>query len=76
MCSVLAVVAYRYGDGALSQVAIDRCLAAEAENTASAICCCPRPAPACHRRNSQELAGADPTVRRRPRPARRHRPAG
>ena len=29
ICSVLAVVAYRYGDGALSQVAIDRCLAAE-----------------------------------------------
>jgi hypothetical protein len=29
ICCVLAVVAYRYGDGALSQVAIDRCLAAE-----------------------------------------------
>lgn len=32
ICSVLAVVAYRYGDGALSQVAIDRCLAAEPEH--------------------------------------------
>jgi hypothetical protein len=26
---VLAVVAYRHGDGALAQVAVDRCLAAE-----------------------------------------------
>jgi len=29
LCSVLAVVAYRHGDGALAQVAVDRCLAAE-----------------------------------------------
>jgi hypothetical protein len=29
ICCVLAVAAYRYGDGALSQVAIDRCIAAE-----------------------------------------------
>lgn len=29
ICAVLAVVAYRYGDGALAQVAVDRCLAIE-----------------------------------------------
>ncbi|HEY4993876.1 MAG TPA: DUF4192 domain-containing protein [Nakamurella sp.] len=29
LCSVLAMVAYRHGDGALAQVAVDRCLAAE-----------------------------------------------
>ena len=29
LCSVLAMVAYRHGDGALAQIAIDRCLAAE-----------------------------------------------
>ena len=32
LCSVLAVVAYRHGDGALAQVALDRCLAAEPGN--------------------------------------------
>jgi hypothetical protein len=32
LCSVLAAVAYRHGDGALAQVAVDRCLAAEPEN--------------------------------------------
>lgn len=32
LCSVLAVVAYRHGDGALAQVAVDRCLAAEPQN--------------------------------------------
>ena len=29
LCSVLAMVAYRHGDGALAQIAVDRCLAAE-----------------------------------------------
>jgi len=29
LCAVLAVTAYRHGDGALAQVAVDRCLAAE-----------------------------------------------
>lgn len=29
LCSLLAVVAYRHGDGALAQVALDRCLEAE-----------------------------------------------
>lgn len=29
LCAALAVVAYRHGDGALAQIAIDRCLAAE-----------------------------------------------
>jgi hypothetical protein len=32
LCSVLAMVAYRHGDGALAQVAVDRCLEAEPEN--------------------------------------------
>jgi hypothetical protein len=32
LCSVLAMVAYRHGDGALAQVAVDRCLAAEPEH--------------------------------------------
>ena len=32
LCSVLAMVAYRHGDGALAQVAIDRCLLAEPEH--------------------------------------------
>ena len=32
LCSVLAAVAYRHGDGALAQVAVDRCLAAEPGN--------------------------------------------
>jgi hypothetical protein len=31
LCAVLAVVAYRHGDGALAQVAVDRCLAAAPE---------------------------------------------
>ena len=31
-CAVLAAAAYRYGDGALAQVALDRCLAAEPEH--------------------------------------------
>jgi hypothetical protein len=29
LCSVLSMVAYRHGDGALAQLAVDRCLAAE-----------------------------------------------
>jgi hypothetical protein len=29
LCSVLAMVAYRHGDGALAQIAVDRCLTAE-----------------------------------------------
>lgn len=29
LCSVLAMVAYRHGDGALAQIAVDRCLLAE-----------------------------------------------
>jgi Domain of unknown function (DUF4192) len=29
LCSVLSVVAYRHGDGALAQLAVDRCLAVE-----------------------------------------------
>jgi hypothetical protein len=29
LCSLLSVVAYRHGDGALAQLAVDRCLAAE-----------------------------------------------
>jgi hypothetical protein len=32
VCSVLAVAAYRHGDGALAQIAVDRTLAAEPEN--------------------------------------------
>ncbi len=32
LCSVLAAVAYRHGDGALAQIAVDRCLTAEPEN--------------------------------------------
>jgi hypothetical protein len=32
LCSVLAMVAYRHGDGALAQLAIDRCLLAEPEH--------------------------------------------
>lgn len=32
ICAVLAVAAYRYGDGALAQVAVDRCLAVEPEH--------------------------------------------
>ena len=32
LCSVLAMVAYRHGDGALAQVAVDRCLLAEPEH--------------------------------------------
>ncbi len=32
LCSVLAMVAYRHGDGALAQVAVDRCLEAEPKN--------------------------------------------
>ncbi len=32
ICAVLAVVAYRYGDGALAQVAVDRCLAVEPQH--------------------------------------------
>lgn len=32
ICAVLAAVAYRHGDGALAQVSIDRCLAAEPGN--------------------------------------------
>ena len=32
LCSVLAMVAYRHGDGALAQVAVDRCLQAEPEH--------------------------------------------
>ncbi len=33
LCSVLAMVAYRHGDGALAQIAVDRCLAAEPRNS-------------------------------------------
>lgn len=33
LCAVLAVVGYRHGDGALAQVALDRCLEAEPENS-------------------------------------------
>ncbi len=32
LCSVLAMVAYRHGDGALAQIAVDRCLKAEPEH--------------------------------------------
>jgi hypothetical protein len=32
LCSVLAMVAYRHGDGALAQIAVDRCLLAEPEH--------------------------------------------
>jgi hypothetical protein len=32
VCSVLATVAYRHGDGGLAQVSVDRCLAAEPGN--------------------------------------------
>ncbi len=32
LCSVLAMVAYRHGDGALAQLAVDRCLLAEPEH--------------------------------------------
>lgn len=32
LCSVLATVAYRHGDGGLAQVSVDRCLAAEPDN--------------------------------------------
>ena len=32
LCSLLAVTAYRHGDGALAQVAVDRCLAAEPQH--------------------------------------------
>lgn len=32
VCAVLAAVAYRHGDGALAQVAVDRCLEAEPEH--------------------------------------------
>ncbi len=32
LCSILAAVAYRHGDGALAQVAVDRCLAVEPEH--------------------------------------------
>jgi hypothetical protein len=32
LCSVLAVAAYRHGDGALAQIAVDRALTAEPEN--------------------------------------------
>lgn len=32
VCSVLAVAAYRHGDGALAQIAVDRALTAEPEN--------------------------------------------
>lgn len=31
-CAALAVIAYRYGDGALSQVAVDRCLSISADH--------------------------------------------
>ena len=33
LCSVLAMVAYRHGDGALAQIAVDRCLAAEPKHS-------------------------------------------
>lgn len=33
LCSVLAMVAYRHGDGALAQIAVDRCLLAEPGNS-------------------------------------------
>ena len=33
LCAALAVVAYRHGDGALAQVALDRCLEAEPEHS-------------------------------------------
>lgn len=33
LCSVLAMVAYRHGDGALAQIAVDRCLLAEPRNS-------------------------------------------
>lgn len=32
LCSVLAVAAYRAGDGALAQVAVDRCLRGDPEH--------------------------------------------
>jgi len=32
LCSVLAMVAYRHGDGALAQIAVDRCLVAEPDH--------------------------------------------
>jgi len=32
VCAVLAVAAYRRGDGALAQVAVDRCLSAEPDH--------------------------------------------
>ena len=32
LCSILAMVAYRHGDGALAQVAVDRCLETEPGN--------------------------------------------
>ena len=33
LCSVLAMVAYRHGDGALAQISVDRCLLAEPRNS-------------------------------------------
>jgi hypothetical protein len=37
LCSVLAALAYRHGDGALAQIAVDRCLKAEPGNALALI---------------------------------------
>ena len=75
ICSVLAVVAYRYGDGALSQVAIDRCLAAEPRHRLGHLLLSATGA-GLPPEELAELAGADPAARRRPRRARGRRAAG
>jgi hypothetical protein len=75
ICSVLAVVAYRYGDGALSQVAIDRCLAAEPRHRLGHLLLSATGA-GLPPEELAELAGADPAAEHRPRRARGRRAAG
>lgn len=65
ICSVLAVVAYRYGDGALSQVAIDRCLSAEPRHRLGHLLLSATSA-GLPPDELAELAGAGSTIRRRP----------